>query len=635
MASINYATRQISVKIVYYGPGLSGKTTNLQVIHKKTPQEHKSDMVSLATETDRTLFFDFLPLDLGKIKGFATKFQLYTVPGQVYYNATRKLVLRGVDGVVFVADSGADKVQENLESFQNLEDNLAEYGYQWGSVPIILQYNKRDLPNALPIDELNRLINKHNLPWGEGIAYKGVGVFDTLKQIGKIVIDYLNKKYSRSAPGSRGGEAAAAARAPAPAPGYPPQQQWGAPPQQQYQPQQGFQPQKPGTGAFPAYQPPQQQPAFAPPAQQWGAPQQQYQPQQGFQQPGAGAFPPYQPPAQQPAFAPPTPAYDSFEMAPPPPQAPAPAYDSFEMAPMAPPPTPPQQQWGAPPAQQQYPPQSGTAAFPAYQPPPMTPPAPPPSNQMNYDDMFLVGPAAAPPPPPPPPPPQGQGGNQGGYEESPFSTEMAPTPTPSLARQPLAGAKSGGAGAPKTAAPPQQSIPAIPTIPTGQKPFAPAPAPAASAGFQPPPADFDLEIEKYQQAIEDPQAPAPSGGGGGYPPIDFTPQAPAAQPQPMPPPSFQVESSYAPGAGGYDGYDAMPNNSAIFEFEAELSASLSKNKSGGGNDEYPSDSAVFFSAVDKSASPKKTGKMPVINPSKQKPPQQQKGLMSKLFNKDQ
>jgi signal recognition particle receptor subunit beta len=648
MASINYATRQISVKIVYYGPGLSGKTTNLQVIHKKTPQEHKSDMVSLATETDRTLFFDFLPLDLGKIKGFATKFQLYTVPGQVYYNATRKLVLRGVDGVVFVADSGADKVQENLESFQNLEDNLAEYGYQRESVPIILQYNKRDLPNALPIDELNRLINKYNLPWGEGIAYKGVGVFDTLKQIGKIVIDYLNKKYSRSSPGSRGGEAPAPARAPAPAPGYPPpqqafappQQQWGAPPQQQYQPQQGFQPQKPGTGAFPAYQPPAQQ--------QWGAPQQQYQPQPGFQQPGAGAFPPYQPPQQQPAFAPPpAPAYDSFEMAPPPPppKAPAPAYDSFEMAPMTPPPAPPpQQQWGAPPPQQQYPPQSGTAAFPAYQPPP-----PPPSNQMNYDDMFLVGPAAAPPPPPPPPPPQGQGGNQGGYEESPFSTEMAPTPTPSLARQPSAGAKSGGAGATKTAAPPQKPIPAIPTIPTGQKPFAPppaaqrgpagAPAPAVSAGFQQPAADFDLEIEKYQQAIEEPQAFAPSsGGGGGYPPIDFTQQAPAAQPRqmmPPPAPSFQAESSYAPGAGGYDGYDAMPNNSAIFEFEAELSASLSKNKSGGGSDEYPSDSAVFFSAVDKNASPKKTGKMPVINPAKQKPPQQQKGLMSKLFNKDQ
>lgn len=197
MASINYAAREISVKIVYYGPGLSGKTTNLQVIHRKVPPEYKSDMVSLATETDRTLFFDFLPLDLGKIKGFSTKFQLYTVPGQVYYNATRKLVLRGVDGVVFVADSAPDKVQENLESFQNLEENLAEYGYKRDNVPIIIQYNKRDLPNAMSIEELQQLINMYNLPWSEAVANKGKGVFDSLKLIGKIVIDYLNKKYSR------------------------------------------------------------------------------------------------------------------------------------------------------------------------------------------------------------------------------------------------------------------------------------------------------------------------------------------------------------------------------------------------------------------------------------------------------
>jgi signal recognition particle receptor subunit beta len=170
MATINYAVREISVKIVYYGTGLCGKTTNLQVIHRKIPNEHRSDMVSLATETDRTLFFDFLPLDLGKIKGFSTKFQLYTVPGQVYYNATRKLVLRGVDGVVFVADSAPDKIQENIESFKNLEENLAEYGYQRESIPIILQYNKRDLPNAVPVDKLNSLLNKYGLPWNECIA---------------------------------------------------------------------------------------------------------------------------------------------------------------------------------------------------------------------------------------------------------------------------------------------------------------------------------------------------------------------------------------------------------------------------------------------------------------------------------
>lgn len=206
MASINYAAREINVKIVYYGPGLSGKTTNLQVIHKKVPPEYKSDMVSLATETDRTLFFDFLPLDLGKIKGFSTKFQLYTVPGQVYYNATRKLVLRGVDGIVFVADSGQDKIQENIESFQNLEDNLAEYGYKRETIPIIIQYNKRDLPNALPVEQLDQYINKYQLPWGEAIANKGIGVFDSLKLIGKIVIDYLNKKYSRS--GQQGSQSA-------------------------------------------------------------------------------------------------------------------------------------------------------------------------------------------------------------------------------------------------------------------------------------------------------------------------------------------------------------------------------------------------------------------------------------------
>ncbi len=197
MASINYAIREISVKIVYYGPGLSGKTTNLQVIHRKIPIDYRSDMVSLATETDRTLFFDFLPLDLGKIKGFSTKFQLYTVPGQVYYNATRKLVLRGVDGVVFVVDSAQDKMQENLESLQNLHDNLAEYGYQPGSVPIVLQYNKRDLPNALPVEAIDKTVNKLGYQWNEAVASQGKGVFESLKIIGKIVIDSLNKKYAR------------------------------------------------------------------------------------------------------------------------------------------------------------------------------------------------------------------------------------------------------------------------------------------------------------------------------------------------------------------------------------------------------------------------------------------------------
>jgi hypothetical protein len=196
MASINYATREISCKIVYYGPGLSGKTTNLQIIHRKIPVEAKSEMVSLATETDRTLFFDFLPLDLGSIKGFATKFQLYTVPGQVYYNATRKLVLRGVDGVVFVADSQRDKMQENIDSLKNLQENLKEYGIDLGTVPFVLQYNKRDLPGVATIVELDQHINWFKVPTFEAQAHQGIGVFTTLKAIGKIVIDTFNAKYT-------------------------------------------------------------------------------------------------------------------------------------------------------------------------------------------------------------------------------------------------------------------------------------------------------------------------------------------------------------------------------------------------------------------------------------------------------
>jgi signal recognition particle receptor subunit beta len=272
MASINYAAREISVKIVYYGPGLSGKTTNLQVIHRKVPQEYRSDMVSLATETDRTLFFDFLPLDLGKIKGFTTKFQLYTVPGQVYYNATRKLVLRGVDGVVFVADSNPEKMQENLESFQNLEENLVEYGYQRENIPIILQYNKRDLPNALPVEELQRMFNKYNLPWSEAVANKGKGVFESLKLIGKIVLDYLNKKYSRHDTAAPAVPAAPAAmpqaapmRAPAPAPmAPPPGQLHSQPPRPQAQPQPSPFQRPPAT---PAPRAPQVQRPAAPPVQ--------------------------------------------------------------------------------------------------------------------------------------------------------------------------------------------------------------------------------------------------------------------------------------------------------------------------------------------------------------------------------
>ncbi len=267
MASINYGAKEISVKVVYYGPGLSGKTTNLQIIHQKVPKEHKSNMVSLATETDRTLFFDFLPLDLGKIKGFSTKFQLYTVPGQVYYNATRKLVLRGVDGIVFVADSSPTKIDENLESFQNLLDNLAEYGYQRESIPVVIQYNKRDLPNALTIEELEAQVNQYHYAYTEAIASKGKGVFETLKVIGKIVIDELNRKYSRpTAPIggtlSRPAPIAAPQRtAPQPIRQAPPVAPPPPPPQPRVAmqpPPQRFAPQQPVAQARPVAPPPQQ-----------------------------------------------------------------------------------------------------------------------------------------------------------------------------------------------------------------------------------------------------------------------------------------------------------------------------------------------------------------------------------------
>ncbi len=189
MVSINYATREVTCKIVYYGPGLSGKTTNLIYVHKKVPATSKGKMISLAPEADRTLYFDFLPINIGSINGFAAKFQLYTVPGQVYYNATRKLVLRGADGLVFVADSQAEKMDENIESLTNLQENLEEYGYNIDEMPIVIQYNKRDLPGALSVDELNAKLNPRGWKWFEGEAVNGRGVFDTLKMIIKLVLE--------------------------------------------------------------------------------------------------------------------------------------------------------------------------------------------------------------------------------------------------------------------------------------------------------------------------------------------------------------------------------------------------------------------------------------------------------------
>jgi len=194
MVSINYAFKEISCKIVYYGPGLSGKTTNLQYVHKKVPQPTKGELISLATDADRTLYFDFLPINIGSVAGFTTKFQLYTVPGQVYYNATRKLVLRGADGLVFVADSQESKMEENQESLKNLLDNLQEYGYNLNEVPMVIQYNKRDLPGALPLDVLEKALNPNGLLSFEAVAVKGDGVFDTLKCIIKIVLENARAK---------------------------------------------------------------------------------------------------------------------------------------------------------------------------------------------------------------------------------------------------------------------------------------------------------------------------------------------------------------------------------------------------------------------------------------------------------
>jgi signal recognition particle receptor subunit beta len=221
---INYASREINCKLVYYGPGLGGKTTNLEHIYAKVAPNARGKMISLATETERTLFFDFLPVDLGTIRGFKTRFHLYTVPGQVYYNASRKLILKGVDGIVFVADSQIERMEANVESMQNLYDNMAEYGYDLTKIPFAIQYNKRDLPNAAPIKDLQAAINPGwaiedpalqrvvpdplhpgefltesqngqwigRSPYLEAVALRGDGVFDTLKQVSKMVLKTLS-----------------------------------------------------------------------------------------------------------------------------------------------------------------------------------------------------------------------------------------------------------------------------------------------------------------------------------------------------------------------------------------------------------------------------------------------------------
>ena len=191
MSLINYSSREINCKVVYYGPGLGGKTTNIQYVYEKLAPETKGKLVTLATEMDRTLFFDFLPLELGEVKGFKTRFHLYTVPGQVYYNASRKLILRGVDGIVFVADSSEARFDANIEALYNLHDNLKEYDLSLEEIPFVMQWNKRDMPDAIPVDELNKELNPEGYENFEGVAINGVGVFDTLKCVAKQVLRQL------------------------------------------------------------------------------------------------------------------------------------------------------------------------------------------------------------------------------------------------------------------------------------------------------------------------------------------------------------------------------------------------------------------------------------------------------------
>jgi len=193
MSLINYASREINCKIVYYGPGLGGKTTNIKYIYSKIAPGIRGKLISLATELDRTLFFDFLPVDVGQIKGFKTRFHLYTVPGQVYYNASRKLILKGVDGIIFVADSQIERFDDNIDSIENMKENLAGLGLDVLNLPMVIQYNKRDLPNITPLDRLETVLNPRKLSSFEAVATQGIGVFDTLKACSKLVIRTLSR----------------------------------------------------------------------------------------------------------------------------------------------------------------------------------------------------------------------------------------------------------------------------------------------------------------------------------------------------------------------------------------------------------------------------------------------------------
>lgn len=576
MASINYAAREINVKIVYYGPGLSGKTTNLQIIHRKVPPEFKSDMVSLATETDRTLFFDFLPLDLGKIKGFSTKFQLYTVPGQVYYNATRKLVLRGVDGVVFVADSGSDKIEENLESFQNLEENLAEYGYKRENIPIILQYNKRDVPNALSVEELDQHINKYNLPWGEAIANKGVGVFDSLKLIGKIVIDYLNKKYSR------GGRSPTARPVP-PAQATPRMQQPSPTAPSSYnqlrQPPPGAPMQPPGRS--PLQQAPRQQqsvgrPAMMPPAvpkQHFAAPRQQ----QPIMPPPPAQ--PVRPPQQQrpsnPGMVPPPPPFGAQQ-----PGAQSPIQPRGESPLRRMPPSPPPVRQPAIDEFEDH----GTFELQSM-PPPM------PQSNYSHDSDPLPAPA------------QANSDDNYGYDYG------------SIALEPMAGQQQ---QQPEQSfiEPPQQDAFMSNQIP-------PAPQQQTQASGK---TDLDLEIERYQREIEEKQRRM----RGAQPPAPSQHDVPMTQQpqQTAPGPQQQQQFNPPPQQQNYQQPPQQQNDYDVYNMELPAYNTQQPQKAAQpviGSDD---DEAMYFTSVDTDRH-KKPLKRP-INPRTQ----QQKGFLSKFFNKD-
>src|SRR5215813_6276083 len=211
MVLFNYSTKELTAKVVYYGPGLCGKTTNLQWIHEKLPIKNKGKMLSLATETDRTLFFDFLPIEIGTIRGMRTRIQLYTVPGQVFYNATRRMVLKGADCVVFVCDSQEPMLDANVESFENLRQNLEANEIDPEEIPMVFQYNKRDLPNALPIEIINERMNPKSYGYYEAVAVKGVGVEETLKGVTKLVFKSLSAKYGTDTPPPAGARPAAMA----------------------------------------------------------------------------------------------------------------------------------------------------------------------------------------------------------------------------------------------------------------------------------------------------------------------------------------------------------------------------------------------------------------------------------------